>query len=94
MQQNSSVFNWEDWLTQVDKHNGHTMAVADAAWAQNDLPPMIKASPTLLTFCQQLKTFLFQSMFYQLDWRVINLSDIVKRPCNIGKMLTVTLISA
>jgi len=33
--------------------------VASRKW--NDLPPTIKASPSLLTYRQQLKTFLFQS---------------------------------
>jgi len=35
-----------------------------AARAWNDLPPTIRASPSLLTFHQQLKTFPFQSAFH------------------------------
>jgi len=32
---------------------------ATAARAWNDLPPTIRASPSLLTFCQHLETVLF-----------------------------------
>jgi len=35
-----------------------------AATAWNDLPPTIWASPSLLMFNQQLKTFLFRTTFY------------------------------
>jgi len=35
-----------------------------AARAWNDLPPTITASPSLLTFCQHLKTFCFQTTFH------------------------------
>jgi len=35
-----------------------------AARAWNDLPPTIRALPSMLTFRQQLKTFLFQTTFY------------------------------
>jgi len=38
-----------------------------AARAWNDLPPTIRASPSLLTFRQQLKTFLFQSTFHRIN---------------------------
>jgi len=40
---------------------------AAAARAWNDLPPTIRASPSLLTFRQQLKTFLFQSTFHRIN---------------------------
>jgi len=35
-----------------------------AARAWNDLQPTIRASPSMLTFRQQLKIFLFQTTFY------------------------------
>jgi len=38
-----------------------------AARAWNDLPPTFRASPSLLTFRQQLKTFLFQSTFHRIN---------------------------
>ena len=38
-----------------------------AARAWNNLPPTIRASPSLLTFHQQLKTFLFLTTFYWLN---------------------------
>jgi len=59
---------------------------ASRAW--NDLPPTITASPSLLTFRQQLKTYLFCTTFY---WpKELNC---VKRHCNVLKCC-VTEISA
>jgi len=58
---------------------------AAAAWAWNDLPSTIRASPSLLTFRQHLETFLFNSSF---DWHTNErFCDLyyVKCPCNVAK---------
>jgi len=68
------------WLTRV------AFPVA-AARAWNDLPPMIRASPLLLTFLQQLRTFFFtQQHFSDL---MMGLSELnwVKCPWNVVKCL-------
>jgi len=59
---------------------------ASRAW--NDLPPTITASLSLLTFRQQLKTYLFRTTFY---WP--NELNCVKRHCDVLKCC-VTEISA
>jgi len=48
------------WLTTL----GDCAFPVAVARAWNDLPPTIRASPLQLTFCQQFKTFLFQTTFY------------------------------
>ena len=52
--------------TQCMTMGDHAFPVA-ATREWNDLPPTIRAPPSLLMFHQQLKTFLFQSKFYRIN---------------------------